>query len=209
MGTGTANIVEQLLGKNPRTLSQADWEKVALSEEGIYEPMIKNYVDFRANGMLGPTLKIDSDGNGSIMGTLGAIESGFLAFIEKDHGMFQRRTGRDFNDIPSTSLGANRGEVLDSLNKIPAGERENRNNDYLLVSTGVLKPWAKQLDEGVIGGIESKNPANRSSLVNDVKNNILKQYPILKPAISKIWEDKVRKGQMTRYQVDKLKSEYF
>jgi len=211
MGTGSADRVGQLLGRNSVYLNQKDWEAVALSGRGIYSPMGESAVDFRAMGLQGPLLRVKDDGTASFTGQLGGQEVSMMNMFDNDHKFFERMTGKDFRDIPSARIGKTRSEIYDNIKRTPIDNKKVINDralGYALVATGALKPWAKQMDENVVGRLEKGGIKNGDALTRDAQF-VFKENSLLRAAVSQRWRDNVKSGKMTMYQVDQLQKKYF
>lgn len=188
-------------------MSNSDWEKALYSGRGIYTPMINSEKDFRAMGLGGPRFDIRSDGTGNYRGAQGLAEVGATGLMENNPKTFEMRTGKELNTVPNIGLGETRNDIYRSLREYSEKERRGRDNSYILVASGALNTWVKQLDKDVINKIESNNFIGKSATIKEVQQTF-REFPVLKMEFSKIWNERVKNGAITRYHADQLKERY-
>lgn len=187
MSNGSAGgDISKIINANPADLSNKEWQAAIDSEKGIYSPLLKTDTEFRAMGLLGPTLNISGD-KGSISGDAGMKEVTMLNFLERNKEFFEKKIGRELEFLPSNSFGKLRGDIMLKLIE----KQSNRALDYTLVSLGALKPWARRMNN-VINTLETQKLSNKSELVSQIKS-VLKERPSLKRELEGRWKTSVNK----------------
>lgn len=185
MSNGSANSMPNILRENPLNLSEKDWIRALESEKGIYNPLLKNEVEFNAAGLLGPTLNI-KDGVGIIHGDAGNKEIMMLNVLENNRSFFEK-LGREVEKVGEGNYTNSRGGALMKMTSGGIKGKGDRILDYTLVALGALKPWARKLDN-IIKDLENKSIKNKSDLVKQVRDNI-KKYPSLKRELERRWKN--------------------